>query len=554
MKKQEMCGETCVDGKQTRLWTRLLYMMRGAYFLLYTLILILVVFFRNTMQYVWDMENKNLPVPQWVLLLLGVAITAGMVFLCFKYREWLGAWCRKYAGAAAAAGTVLLFFVQLYISSLIYFSPGWDSGLLVDFAQHMENGTLGEIMDDVSGYFSLAPNNILLTLIFQQLIHFSRMTGIFAENGGLMMLIMIQCVISSVTVYLVYRCVLKTTESRTAAFAGWFAAAFFVGLSAWMVFPYSDATGMLFPICNLSVYLLWEKKYLPVKWMVMSVITVFGYFIKPQTVIVFLAILIVEGLRWCREKNRCRVRLLCIAAALLAVGSTYTVCGKAMEGFKTEIGFDEEKSLGILHYMMLGLNEENAGMYSFTDVEYSMSFETKEERDNANLSKIKERITQYGAAGLLKHWQKKMTANYGDGTFGWGGQEGGFYIEIYPEKNLPLSWFLRSVYYSGGEFFAGYFTVRQMVWLVILLLMGGAAWRKGTRAKDNGIDVMILSVIGLTLFELIFEAHAKYLYTYAPFFVMLSVIGLHTYIRSFLEYLCRRQKDKEQSERHVQTA
>lgn len=52
--------------------------------------------------------------------------------------------------------------------------------------------------------------------------------------------------------------------------------------------------------------------------------------------------------------------------------------------------------------------------------------------------------------------------------------------------------------------------------------------------KDNGIDVMIISVIGLTLFELIFEAHAKYLYTYIPFFVMLSVIGLHTYYTNFM--------------------
>lgn len=534
MKKHEIWEKNSIHRKQGDVWTRLLYMARGAYFLLYVLILALIVFFRNTMQYVWDVENKNSAVPQWGLLLLGAGAAAGGAFLYSKYRKNLGEWCKNRAGVIVVAGTVLLFFVQLYISSLIYFSPGWDSGLLVDFARHMENGTLEEIMDDVSGYFSLAPNNIMLTIIFKQLMHFSRMSGIFTENGSLMMLIAMQCLISSLTVYLVYRCILKVTQSHAAALAGWFAAVFFVGLSAWMVFPYSDATGMLFPIWNVSVYLLWERKYLPAKWMLMSAIAVSGYFIKPQTVIVFLAILIVEILRWFREKKGWRHRLLCVAAAFLAAGSTYFACGKIMEGFKTEIGFDEEQSLGILHYMMLGLNEENAGMYSFADVEYSLSFDTKEERDKANLSRIEERLIQYGPVGLLKHWQRKMTANYGDGTFGWGGQSGGFYMEIYPEKDLPLSSFLRNVYYSDGSYFRGYFIIRQMCWLGILLLMGGAAWRKGTDMQDNGIDVMIISVIGLTLFELIFEAHAKYLYTYIPFFVMLSVIGLHTYYTNFM--------------------
>ena len=534
MKKYELWGRNCRCREQHDVWTRLLYIARGIYFLLYTLILVLVVFFRNTMQYVWNAENKILQVPQWTLLIIGAGIAAGGVLLYSKYRRRLSDWCQNRAEVIVATGTILLFFVQMYISSQIYFSPGWDAGLLVNFAQHMENGELEEIMDDVSGYFSLAPNNIMLTIIFKQLMHFSRLTGIFTENDSLMMLITIQCLISSLTVYLVYRCILKATQSHAAAFAGWWIAVFFVGLSAWMVFPYSDATGMLFPIWSVSVYLLWERKYLHVKWMVMSAIAVSGYIIKPQTVIVFLAILIVEILRWCREKKRWRYRLLCVAAAFLATGSIYFACGKIMEGFKTEIGFDEEQSLGILHYMMLGLNEENAGMYSYHDVEYSLSFDDKEERDKANLSKIEERLTQYGPLGLLKHWQRKMTANYGDGTFGWGGQSGGFYMEIYPEKDLPLSSFLRDIYYSDGSYFGGYFTIRQVCWLGILLLMGGAAWRKGTDAKDNGIDVMIISVIGLTLFELIFEGHAKYLYTYIPFFVMLSVIGLHTYYKIFM--------------------
>lgn len=531
MEKHEKEERTETYRKHGDIWVRLLYAARGTYFLLYMLILILIAFFRNRMQYVWEMENKISSLPEWGLLLLAAGMIAGGISLGLKYRGQIGKWCKKYAGIITGVGTVLLFAVQLYISYLIYFSPGWDSGLLVDFAEHRESGTMAEVLKDAGGYYSLAPNNILLTLIFEQLIHFSRVTGILTENGGLMMLILVQCLISSLTVYLVYRCAQKVTGSDIAAFVGWGIAVFFVGLSPWMVFPYSDATGMLFPIWNLTVYIFWEKKWISVKWAVMAGIAVLGYFIKPQTMIVFLAILIVEFIRWCREKKNYRSCLLCLAAAALAAGCMYVTCSKMQEGFKREIRYDEEQSLGILHYMMLGLNEENAGMYSFTDVEYSMSFDTKEERNAGNLSKIKERFMQYGFTGLLRHWQKKLTANYGDATFGWGGQSGGFYMEIYPEKNLPLSSFFRNMYYSMGNNFSGYFTIRQLCWLGILFLMGGAAWRRGADTKDYRMDVMMISVIGLTLFELIFEAHAKYLYTYAPFFVLLAAIGAYQYFK-----------------------
>ena len=38
--------------------------------------------------------------------------------------------------------------------------------------------------------------------------------------------------------------------------------------------------------------------------------------------------------------------------------------------------------------------------------------------------------------------------------------------------------------------------------------------------------VMMLSVIGLTAFELIFEARARYLFTYAPVYILLGIGGL----------------------------
>lgn len=515
------------------IWTLLLDIARKMYFFMCTLILILILFFRDTMQYIWNVENKNTLIPQCILLFTGCGIVVGSIFLYSKHRNHVYDWCKHYVDLLVTIGTIMLFFIQLYISYQIYFYPGWDAMSIVHFAERMEANALDEILPDASIYFSVAPNNILLTVFFKQLIHVSRVLGIFTENNSLMMLIAMQCLISSLAVYLVYRCIRKLTLSPVAALVGWLLCVFFVGFSPWMVFPYSDATGMLFPILTASIYILWGEKHLPLKWLLISGVSVLGYQIKPQTTMVFLAILIVEALRFCKEKKRekkdIKRELLCLCTALLMAACTWFVCEKITANFKEELQCDMESSFGILHYAMLGLNEENTGMYSFEDVAYSAGFSTKEERNQGNLLKIKERLTAYGSIGLLNHWAKKTIANYGDGTFGWGGQSGGFFIEIYPEKNEHISPFLRSLYYSDGAYFQLYFSVRQACWLLMLLLMGGATLYKGSSPKEQGIDVLAIAILGLTLFEIIFEAHAKYLYTHAPIFVILAVIGLHRY-------------------------
>ena len=43
---------------------------------------------------------------------------------------------------------------------------------------------------------------------------------------------------------------------------------------------------------------------------------------------------------------------------------------------------------------------------------------------------------------------------------------------------------------------------------------------------DKRIVVLMMSLVGLTIFEMLFEARARYLYIYAPIFITLSIIGL----------------------------
>lgn len=50
----------------------------------------------------------------------------------------------------------------------------------------------------------------------------------------------------------------------------------------------------------------------------------------------------------------------------------------------------------------------------------------------------------------------------------------------------------------------------------------------------------MLAVIGLTLFELLFEARARYLYTYVPVYCVLAALGMQEIRRLYGRIAARR--------------
>ena len=49
-------------------------------------------------------------------------------------------------------------------------------------------------------------------------------------------------------------------------------------------------------------------------------------------------------------------------------------------------------------------------------------------------------------------------------------------------------------------------------------------------SKNKYFCTIMLSILGLTIFELLFEARARYLFTYAPLYIILAVQGFSQWI------------------------
>lgn len=186
------------------------------------------------------------------------------------------------------------------------------------------------------------------------------------------------------------------------------------------------------------------------------------------------------------------------------------------------VELDPQADFSIYHLIMMGLNEDTTGVFSMADAQYSYSFSNAKERNQGNLEVIKQRLNNFGVFGYLDFLTKKSFVNFADGTFAWG-VEGNFYQQI-PKRTNSFALTLKDIFYNNGNLYPQTKTIQQVLWFVVLLLalfMGVM-----TKKPDNNQTILLLSILGLIIALLLFEARARYIYNFSSLFVLAASIGL----------------------------
>ena len=123
----------------------------------------------------------------------------------------------------------------------------------------------------------------------------------------------------------------------------------------------------------------------------------------------------------------------------------------------------------------------------------------------ANIQRTFERMKDMGIAGYLRFLAKKMLTVYNDGTYAWGG-EGNFFMVVFPQPDNHIAVFLRNIYYADHKYYDIYVTVMQSIWVFVL---GAAAVSGLGKENRQEIIVLMLSIVGLTLFEVLFRSESQ---------------------------------------------
>ena len=437
--------------------------------------------------------------------------------------------------------SVILFILRIYICFNIYFySTQWDVGRIYEVAKAFALGDIAAARNG-SMYFSVYPNNILITLVLSWVLRFHYAFGVFSASYELMPMIILNSFINALAGWMTYRIVSRNL-SEIWGFICFVICMFHIGLSPWTEVVYSDSLGLIFPVLVLWLY-NWKSDLQGIrlaKWAMIVFFSCVGYMIKPTCLILLIAIILIEAL--CRiEKNWKKGLIFSLAIIFLSAGTMY-LTQQVVKTIAADKGMilNEDAEFQMPHFLMMGLSDNTDGVYDDSDVEFSAQIESVKERNKLNLKIAEQRIRDYGFIGLGKHITKKMLVVFNDGSFAWG-KEGGFYNHVSEEPNRKAAPFLRQIIYDDG-IYHGYFLIWfQFIWIFVLFMnLFGCGWLKSPdsnnaksqyhlkddRDESRWIAVVQLTLIGLVMYEILFEARARYLYIYAPFFYIMATAGM----------------------------
>lgn len=483
---------------------------------------IIVIFFNNIEYH----TKRTFSLSNISLLTIGFIVWVLLIFIIKKMNIKTNKIC--------LASTFLLF-IQIYICFNMYFSTNtWDPVMIINNANRIING---DIYSLDNYYFSMYPNNQFILIVYAFLLKLNKLFGVLDSENGLMFIIIIQCAFSTIVGKLIFDMVFEFTQSQIYAWLGWVVFVILIGLSGWNAVTYTDSFGLLFPTLALYIYKKWidlEKRDVLYS-ILLTAILYFGYKIKPQVAIVGIALIIVEFLKLIGAINIKTLKRFCISGACCLLTLFVCMCVFRVALSSTGITINSSQEFSFTHMIMMGLNSETDGAFFNEDVNYSASFEDTSERIIGQIQVINERLKNYGFLGMLNHLWKKILLVFNDGSFAWG-VEGGFFDVIYPDKNELASPIIKNIYYINGKYNNILLNVEHVFWLTTLILSGLVIFAK----KTKFIAVLALSLTGIVLFNLIFEARARYLYLYCPFFIMAAIISSKLIIDIFTHKFLKR--------------
>lgn len=502
--------------------------VRALILLIFELLLVWTLFLIFGLHNVFHaLTTKQLPLDNAGFFIIGRSLVTVLFLSNIRWGEKIGNFLKGHVRLVLAFFLALLLLWQLYSCYGGYFISGWDAGIIRRTVSLENSGNYDQIDNN---YFSWCPNNLLLVWVFKSV---STVAAFFGFLNWEYALVAFQCVIDACAIWLVYEVTFEFSNNVKVAFFAFFSAILFIGLSPWFIVAYSDATGFLFPILIIRIYQLENKTSNRVIKVVLGVllgiVSCIAYHIKPHILIVCVAIVLIEA---CSILNSHFKQLF--PEYLKRIGCYFIGHILFIVAFNNlilptlHIQINPDTTIGWQHYFMMGLNRDRDGVYSDEDFAFTRSFSTNEERNKADIQEAVKRIRHMGKSGLFIHLNRKQLVNYGDGTFAWNVEGGSFSGDPDWAQNR-ISNLVRSFIKPGGRFYQWFVGSKQLMWIMVLffqLFVFMYPRKELTGKQEKTVMVLVTSVIGISIFELLMEARARYLFCFSPLYVVLFGWGI----------------------------
>ncbi|MCI8586879.1 MAG: hypothetical protein HFI92_13515 [Lachnospiraceae bacterium] len=361
-------------------------------------------------------------------------------------------------------------------------------------------GTIGE--SHFGHYFMKYPNNIPLCLFTSFWLRLASLLGI-STSVWMELMKLVNLIFMNLGLFCAFSLICKYRSRRTGL----------LFLLLLLVNPLWYLLGQMYYTSTISLafsmgavwlfdrakgqQVLWKKYLL---YVLTGALLASGYKIRATVIITAAALLIYAVLEQEKfPKPREAAGALLVLAGMAAVFFLYGPVEKKYAGFDpSETGYPA------VHWVMMSAQGE--GQYNSADDAYTGSFSTKEERTQADVALLKERIREMGPGGLLTLFRNKLRVAFSDGTDD--------YYGLFRTMRKTSS---IQKYVNGGrsDYLALYLHSYHGMMTGLLVL---AFVFRAFRGERNFLDLFALQICGAYLFYLIWEVDNAYS---IPFLLML---------------------------------
>ena len=485
-------------------------LIRGLYAALVFVILASVLFL--------DKSTEN-PYPHLAALSSGYYLLAGLIlFVATSPRSIIRNRLSSCPKKRTITGLCLICLAVLTVQTLI----GFDIDLPVggDRSDFGHVRVAAEALASGKGfagrpYFAKSPNNANIAILLSWVYRLLPSWRSIVIAGSSLANISVLCMSLSV---------LYATDDNYAAIFTCVLGELLMAL-AWRAFlPYTDIWAM--PLIAFFVCVAFSKLPLWIKCPCLTILGILSAWIKITAFMIVLCLIIATVLRrdsaHLKEQfllNKTRVSL--IVCMLLALSSTFV--NSSLHDHYELVPSEDAKGMAFM--FMAG--QDVSGLGTVASTAYKEEWKsikrehaTHSDRMAACVKTATNWIIERGFIGNFVFYASKLSASYSDGDFN----------SVKRPKKTESSTFLTEFYASDGSMLQLHATVCQIVWSCVILLACLLIFLPSS--KDAYSVFYMTFVVGISLYLLLFEGRAKYLYMFTPIFVWYSGIAFSRLVAS----------------------
>lgn len=460
----------------------------------------LIVFFQVLFG---DRIHDNDSVVLLVCMLLGIEAVIFFYMMTDRHVDAM----EKYYCVMLAVFLIVYGMIVIANGFRLRFTPAFDMDAIYGGAiQWLREGSFTNYYE----YFSYFPNNIGAMTI----LHFVfSVAAVFGVSDFFAVGIIFNSVIIISTALVVS---LSCKKMRSAA-AGVTALFFFVLCVPFLFMSaafYTDSLSVLFPALFYYLYLHFKEQK-DVKGQVrvsilMAITLSFGMMVK-FTVLIILVAVMIDALICLKMRDVC----LFAAISILAVWATFGIMNAYMYSAHLDKDTSTRLNTPYLHWVMMGMQGD--GRYNPGDYEFTRSFEP-EERNEALLGRIKERVDEMSISEMWEHLVNKAAVCFGDGTYALSD-----FLDDTPDRETGVHEYLL---YDGKKYVSyRHFTTGLLLVLYVFMVFGALKRMFGIGAEKGYILAPRLAALGILSFLLMWETSGRYFTNFVPIMIICAVMS-----------------------------